>query len=270
MLQLEVISPTSTLLPLLQFETPNVNISFENFLMKTTKFVSILSTKFQKNIEKGIFSFSFEGIRVEESILQQLLNFINGEPLIINELNFEALLTVGSHLEIPIILEKAFFFSEVIDIRSLLFDTNSGIPEKITTDIIASVFDLFYTYPPLKDKIPFFIQAILLSDKLTIQKEEDLCSWLIDYRKHVISDYDADSLMLFSYIHAENLTEEFCKNLLGTKDINVQIILMEKRLTFDPDSNDQTCSSRYINRTTEQLFAALVNQFSFMPIYIDD
>ena len=270
MLQLQVISPVSSLKQLKQIENSFINIKFENFLMKTTTFISVLSSHFQKNIEKGNFSFSFEDTAVKESILQQLLNFINGEPLIINEENFEELLNIGSLLEMPIILEKAFFFSEVIDIRNLLFDPTSGIPETIAADIIASVFDLFYNFKPIKEQLPFFIQNILRSDKLIIKNEEDLCSWLIDYKENIQKEYYSDYLMLFSYIYAENLSEEFCTKLLDIKDANIQIILMERRLSFDPNSNIQNCTTRYMARTIEQLFDALINQFSILPILDND
>lgn len=270
MLQLQVISPTSSLKKLKQFENPNIDITFGNFLMKTTKIICVLSKMIRLNVEKGIFSFSFEDTTVKKCDLQQVLNFINGDPLIINEQNFEELLTIGSLLEIPIILEKAFLFSEIIDIRNLLFDPNSGIPEKIKADIIASVFELFYDFLPLKQQLPFFIQSILLSEKLVIQSEEYLCSWLIDYRKNIQKEYDTDSLMLFSYVYSENFSEEYCKKIINIKDANVKAILMEKRLTFGSDSSDQCYQTRYKKRSNEQLFYDLINHFSFLPIIDKD
>ena len=73
--------------------------------------------------------------------------------------------------------------------------------------------------------------------------------------------------MLFNSIHAENLSEDYCTKILDNNDINVQMVLMEKRLTFNPHSNDQSSSTRYKKRTMEMLFVALVNQFSFLPDY---
>lgn len=267
MLQLQVASPTSKLSLLPQFDKLVIEISFGNLMMQTSELISVLSTKIRKDIENGVMAFYFNDIKVNELILQNLFYFIKGKSLIINEQNYEAYLTISTMLEMPLLIEKAFFFSEVIDIRNLLFDSNSGIPEKIIADIIASVFDLFYYFAPLKEKLPFFIQLILKSKKLVIQQEDDLCNWLIDYRKQHKDEYDDDTLMLFNSIHAENLSEDYCTKILDNNDINMQMILMEKRLTFNPHSNDQSSSIRYKKRTMEMLFVALVNQFSFLPDY---
>ncbi|OHT13398.1 hypothetical protein TRFO_16499 [Tritrichomonas foetus] len=267
MFQIEIKSPTESAFPIVQNDKPDFNLIFGHYLVKTSKFlISILSPKIKACIEEGKDSIIFENIKVNKTILQNFRNFINGNPLIIEEINYESLLLIALELEISLLLEKTFFFTEVIDIRNLLFSDNCQIPANVTADILASVFDLFMPFHPLLEKPPFFIKLILSSEKFVTSSEDTLCKWVMSYFR--IHKDEPDSLLLFNYIKAENLSEEFAKNIIQDIDIHACMILMNRRLTFDPnDVTNENNQFRYKVRTIEELFSDFTQSFNLMPIY---
>ena len=278
MWELEVSSPTEYGSHILKNEQPDLKVSIGNISFFTSKFLSAstsikineaLTQNQNLNKDENQSEIKFENINVDQETVRTLLDFFNGKTITINEKNFENMLSIASTLEIPALLEQSFFLAEAIDIRNLLFSENSRIPEKVITDIIASVFDLFSTCDDLLQKPPYFVRLILLSKKLVVQSEDFLCEWIFRYHN---TNYDlhTESLFLFNYVLAQNLSEEYCAKLSEINDIHALLIIMEKRLTYDPKNDEyKTQSNRYQKRTNIELLTELTQYFSLVPINDD-
>ena len=184
--------------------------------------------------------------------LEKLIDFFYGNELVILRSNIEDIYAVAILFKVTSVMCACWTITmgthtHVTILNSEWTKTTAGI------DALARVFELEATTKSAMRQTPDVVKNLITSPYLILRSEDELCTFLLKYHA---KNPSVESVSLFHYVLAENLSSELCEQIFTDADKQIVKILAKRRFLAS-EMNEDT-SRRYKQRSLLECFSDLI------------
>lgn len=190
---------------------------------------------------------------IDKSAMRQIIDFFYGSDLVLTPENIEKIYAVAISLKITDIMRICWTITNGTHCLTAILRDN-WYNTTVCIDALAAVFHFPSVRKAAQRQTPDVIKKFLTSPFLVIPDEDTLCRFLLDYQAK--NPKSLETILLFEYIMAENLSSELCDQIFMQADKRIVTILAKRR--FRALEIYEETKNRYQKRDQYDCYKALL------------